>query len=62
MLPMSLLCIAWKNGLIYAQLSTLAWAACGMMHFRKMEALQRSFVASFVCVCVCVGGGGGGGI
>ena len=30
MLPMSLLCIAWKKSLIYAQLSTLAWAACGV--------------------------------
>ena len=26
----SLLCIAWKKQSVYAQLSTLAWAACGI--------------------------------
>ena len=30
MLPMSLLCTACKKSLIHAQLSTLAWAACGI--------------------------------
>ena len=41
--PMSLLCIAWKNSLICAQFSTLAWAACAdMSNAAKNEVLSSS--------------------
>ena len=56
MMPMSLLCIAWKNSLIYAQLSTLAWAACGL--FLEGRGANRGSVLQ--ARCKCKGGRDGG--
>ena len=51
-LPISLLCIAWKNSLIYAQLSTLAWAVCGRSKPQYMPNINLTVILKFSIICL----------